>query len=118
MKRKVLSVWIAALGTIILASCTNTRLVTSKATFDKSINEVKAELAQQGYAPSGSSSDTKNNVYVEGTSYSRYTGYGSKMANDFITTDTYRFTNEDGNTMNFSVSYKAKKMENSFMLQM
>ena len=109
MKRKVLSVWIAALGTIILASCTNTRLVTSKATFDKSINEVKAELAQQGYAPSGSSSDTKNNVYVEGTSYSRYTGYGSKMANDFITTDTYRFTNEDGNTMNFSVSYKAKQ---------
>ena len=109
MKRKVLSVCIALLGTVIFASCTNTRLVTSKATFDKSINEVKAELAQQGYAPSGSSSDTKNNVYVEGTSYSRYTGYGSKMANDFITTDTYRFTNEDGNTMNFSVSYKAKQ---------
>lgn len=97
------------LGLTILASCTDTRYVTAKSTFDKTISGVKTEMAQKGYAPSGSSTDTKNNVYVEGTSYSRYTGYGSKMANDFVTTDTYRFTNENGQTMNFSVSYKTNQ---------
>lgn len=97
------------LGLAILSSCTDTKYVTSKATFDKTINNVKSEIAQKGFAPSGTSSDTKNNVYVEGTSYSRYSGYGSKMANDFVTTDTYRFTNDQGQTMNFSVSYKAKQ---------
>lgn len=109
MKKTVFSLITAVFGTILLASCTNTRLVTTKTTFDKSIEDVKLELANQGYAPSGSSSDTKNNMYVEGTSYSKYSGYGSKMANDFVTTDTYRFTNEEGNTMNFSVSYKANQ---------
>lgn len=112
MKQKVQTVCIAALGTLILASCTNTRYVTAKSTFDQTVNEVKSDLAQRGFAPSGSSTDTKNNVYVEGTSYSKYSGYGSKMANDFVTTDTYRFTNDEGNTMNFSVTYKAKQNGN------
>lgn len=94
---------------LLFASCTITQPVTSRSRFDKTVNEVKSDLARQGYAPSGSSSDTKNNVYVEGTSYSKYTGYGSKMANDYVTTDTYRFTHEDGSTMSFTVSYKAKQ---------
>ena len=98
-----------ASAVVLLSSCTTTYPVTSRSTFDKTIDEVKSDLAKQGYAPSGSSTDTKNNVYVEGTSYSRYTGYGSKMANDFVTTDTYRFSHEDGSTMSFSVSYKANQ---------
>ena len=97
------------LGMATLIGCTDTKYVTSKATLDRTINEIKSDMAQKGYAPSGSSTDTKNNVYVEGTSYSKYSGYGSKMANDFVTTDTYRFTNEQGKTMNFSVSYKANE---------
>ena len=98
-----------ASAAVLLSSCTNTYLVTSRSTFDKTVNEVKSDLAKQGYAPSGSSTDTKNNVYVEGTSYSKYAGYGSKMANDFVTTDTYRFSHEDGSSMSFSVSYKARQ---------
>lgn len=93
----------------ILTGCTINHPVTSRSTFDSIVNDVKLDLARQGYAPSGSNTETKNNVYVEGTSYSKYTGYGSKMANDFVTTDTYRFTNEDGGTMSFSVSYKANQ---------
>lgn len=109
MKVNRLMILMIVLGAVILSSCTITQPVTSKVVFDKTINEVKSDLAKQGYAPSGSSTDTRNNVYVEGTSYSKYTGYGSKMANDFITTDTYRFTHEDGSTMSFSVSYKANQ---------
>lgn len=111
MKKHII-ICIALVGVFALTSCTNTRQVTSKKTFDKTVEEVKSDLVKQGYAPSGSSTDTKNNVYVEGTSYSRYTGYGSKMANDFVTTDTYRFSSDDGSTMQFSVSYKAKNNGN------
>lgn len=111
MKKHII-ICTALVSVLALTSCTNTKFVSSKTTFDRTIDEVKTDLAKQGYAPSGSSTETKNNVYVEGTSYSRYTGYGSKMANDFITTDTYRFSDSDGNTMNFSVSYKAKNSGN------
>lgn len=93
----------------LLTGCGSTYSVTSKSMFNKTVNEVKADLAKQGYNLSGSNTETKNNVYVEGTSYSRYAGYGSKMANDFVTTDTYHFTNEDGSTMSFSVAYKVNR---------
>lgn len=94
---------------IALTSCTNTRYATSRLTLDRAVEEVKSDLAQKGYALTGSGSDTKNNIYVEGTSYSKYAGYGTKMANDIVTTDTYRFTNDDGSTMNFTLSYKAQQ---------
>lgn len=106
-KQRLLMILIASAATLM--SCTITHPVTSRSTFDSTVNEVKSDLAKQGYAPSGSNTETKNNVYVESTSYSKYTGYGSKMANDFVTTDTYRFTHEDGSTMSFSVSYKSNQ---------
>lgn len=31
------------------------------------------------------------------------------MENNFVTQDTYRFADEEGNTMNYSVSYSAKE---------
>lgn len=94
---------------IALTSCTNTRYATSRLTLDRTVEEVKSDLATQGYALSGSSTGMKNNLYVEGTSYSKYTGYGTKMGNDIVTTDTYRFTNDEGSTMNFTLSYKAQQ---------
>ena len=105
-KTKILFVVLAT--SVFFLGCT-TYHVTSRGEFDRTIGEIQSELALEGYALSGSSTDTKNNVYVEGTSYSYYSGYGSLMANDFITTDTYRFIDEDGNTMSFSVSYRSMK---------
>ena len=104
-KHKLL--FLALVAIILLSGCKNTYHVISKSTFDKTINEIKSDIAKQGYALSGISTDSKNNVYVAGTSYSTSAGYGSKMANDMVTTDTYRFTHDDGSTMSFSVSYKA-----------
>ena len=107
--RKTRRMMLLLASAVILSSCTNTYYVTSKKTFDDEVASVKSDMAKKGYSLSGSNTETKNNVYVEGTSYSRYTGYGSKMANDFITTDKYRFSDESGNTVDFSVSYKAKQ---------
>lgn len=107
--KRISSICTCLVSIIAITSCTNTRYATSRLTLDRSIEEVKLDLAQKGYALTGSGSDTKNNMYVEGTSYSQYTGYGTKMANDIVTTDTYRFTNDDGSTMNFTLSYKVQQ---------
>lgn len=92
-----------------LSSCMDTFYATKKTTFEKALTSVQTQMNKDGFKVVGSNSETKNNVYVSATSYSRYTGYGSKMENNFVTQDTYRFADEEGNTMNYSVSYSAKQ---------
>ena len=92
-----------------MTSCMDTYQVTKKATFDRTIQSVQSQMAQNGFSSTGSSTNTRNETVVTGVSYSKYTGYGSAMANNFITQDTYRFTDTLGNTMNYSVSYSAKQ---------
>lgn len=87
----------------------DTYQVTKKTTFDRTIQSVQSQMAQNGFSSTGSSTNTRNETVVTGVSYSKYTGYGTAMANNFITQDTYRFTDTLGNTMNYSVSYSAKQ---------
>lgn len=89
-------------------SCMDTYQVTRKTTYDGRIASIHSELSKQGFRSVGTNSETKNNVYVSATSYSKYSGYGSKMENDFVTTDTYKYADTTGNTMNYSVSYTLK----------
>lgn len=87
----------------------DTYYVTKKTTFDNAISSVQSQMASQGFSSTGSNTNTRNETVVTGVSYSRYTGYGSAMANNFITQDTYRFADTLGNTMNYSVTYSAKQ---------
>ena len=95
-----------------LTSCTTTYSVTSKASLDKALDNVAIELRSRGYYPAGTSTDTKNEVTVTGQSYSKYTGYGTRMDNNYITSDTYRFSDTIGNTMNYTVSYQLRNQGN------
>ena len=98
------------LGILIsFSSCMDTFYATKRTTFEKALASVQTQMDKDGFKVVGSNSETKNNVYVSATSYSRYTGYGSKMENNFVTQDTYRFADDEGNTMNYSVSYSAKQ---------
>lgn len=107
MKKFYLLILLSVL--FVFSSCKDTYYVTKKATYYGKINKIHSYLSGQGFYSIGSNSETKNNVYVSATSYSKYTGYGSKMENDFVTTDTYRFADTLGNTMNYSVSYKLRE---------
>ena len=89
----------------------DTFYATKRSTFDKTIVSVQRQLNNEGLKSVGSSSDTKNNLYAAGTSYSKYTGFGTMMENNYVTQDTYRFADAEGNTMNYSVSYSAKRTE-------
>jgi len=97
---------VVALG---MTSCMDTFYVTQRTTFDAAIKSVQSQMANQGYYLNGSSTNTRNEAVVTDVSYSRYSGYGTAMANVFITQDTYRFADSLGNTINYSVSYQAKQ---------
>ncbi len=92
-----------------MSSCMDTFYVTKNATFDKAVCSVQSQLAIQGFDLTGTSTNTRNEPVVTGVSYSEYTGYGSAMKNNYITQDTYRFADSLGNTMNYSVSYQARR---------
>ena len=99
-------------ATLCLSSCTTTYNVISKSALDKSVNQVSSEMEKYGYYPAGNSSDTRNEVTVTGQSYSKYSGYGTKMNNNYITSDTYRFADTVGNTMNFTIGYQLRRSDN------
>ena len=88
------------------SSCVDTYYVTKKSTFDTAIQSVQAEMAQKGFTYIGTTTNTRNETVVTGVSYSKTTGYGTAMANNFITQDTYKFSDSLGRTMNYSVSYQ------------
>ena len=93
-----------------MTSCKDAFFVTQRTTFDRSIKEVQNQLAQQGYELSGTNTNTRNEAVVTGQSYTDM-GYGFMMENNFITQDTYKFTDSLGNTMNYSLSYQAKQSD-------
>ena len=103
MRRILLFVLLViALG---MTSCMDTKYVTKKSTFDQTVSRVQEDMAQQGFKLTGSSTETKNDLVVLGTSYTEKGGYGTELANNFVTRDTYRFTNASGHTASYTVSY-------------
>ncbi len=94
-----------------LSSCMDTYYVTKKSTFDDGVESVRSQMADRGFNSTGKKTNTRNETVVSGVSYSQYTGYGTAMANNFITEDTHSFADSLGNTMNYSVSYQAKQTQ-------
>lgn len=88
-----------------ITSCMDTKYVTKKSTFDQTLSRVQENMAQQGFKLTGSSTETKNDLLVLGTSYTERGGYGTELANNYVTRDTYRFTNASGHTASYTVSY-------------
>lgn len=97
---------------ICFYSCTMTKPVTSYGTYKGAIKQVEQELSDEGFHLSGSRSETKNEVSVSGVSYSRYTGYGSAMSNNYWQYQEYQFDDSAGNSISYSVKYQLKKDNN------
>ena len=66
-------------------------------------------MEKYGYYQAGKSTDTRNELTVTGQSYSKYTGYGTKMDNNYFNSETYRFSDTAGNTMNYTISYQLRR---------
>ena len=103
MKNGILLIcFVALLG---FSSCMDTKYVTKKSTFDHVVSQVREDLAQQGFNLTGFNSETKNDLVVLGTSHTEAGGYGTELANNYVTRDTYSFTDASGNSMSYTVSY-------------
>lgn len=105
-KRFSICIAIAIATTFMFSSCTTTHTVTSKITFENAKNIIETNLNQNGYNLNGESHDEKNELVSTGVSYSKYSGYGSAISNDYYQFDTYKFCDTAGNTMDYTVKYK------------
>lgn len=87
-------------------SCTTTKQVTSLNAYKEASFAISSALSEKGFSLSGTSQESKNEVYVSGTSYSRYTGYGTRMSNDYWQYDSFTFTDSFSNNVNYTVKYQ------------
>lgn len=88
-----------------MTSCMDTFYVTEKTKFDDAVAMVRSQLKEKGFNLTGTNSITRNEPFVTDVTSS----YGLRMDNNYITQDTYRFTDSLGNTMSYSVSYHLKQ---------
>ena len=107
MKNSILLFCFAAL--LSLSSCMDTKYVTKKTTFDRVVSQVRDEMAQQGFDLTGSNTETKNDLVVVHTSRNENDGVSSELKNNYVTRDTYQFTNAQGNKVSYTVSYQVKE---------
>jgi len=105
----------AALVALMASSCYSTKNVVTQTTYQQAVEKLKSDMATRGYALSGQNSEKKNELQVTGVSYSKYTGYGTQMDNNYFQYDTYSFTNESGDNMNFSVKYEEEMAPEGFV---
>lgn len=111
MKRLFL-VFMAA---VAITSCTTTEKFTSFEEYNKNIEMVKSDLADKGYYLSGHNQESSSNTVVTGTSYSTQAGYGTAMANDHYTYDTYSFSNANGDVAEIMLKYRGRYSSSSDM---
>lgn len=87
----------------------DTKYVTKKATFDQTISQVRDELTRQGFNQTGFNTETKNDLVVVGTTQHEEDLVSTELKNNYVTRDTYLFTDAEGNRMSYTVSYQLKE---------
>ena len=102
--RRILMTLAAALA---LTACVEPMYVTSAPMYDSSVDAVVAGIESTGYNFVGKSHDTRNErrhavAHMEGDNT-----YSSWIPNDIVNVDTYNFADDAGNTMSFTVQFKA-----------
>ena len=98
--------FLVLIAAVAITSCTTTEKVISFEEYNKNIEMVKSDLSDKGYGLSGHNRETLSNAVVTGTSFSTKSGYGTEMANDYYTYDTYSFSNEKGDIAEISLKYR------------
>lgn len=92
----------------ILSGCVGPIYVTSEPAYNNAIDKVIAEIGNEGYAfvdmNHGRRNERRHSVaHLEGDSH-----YSDWIPNEIVNINTYNFADTNGNTMCFSVQFKAK----------
>lgn len=89
-----------------MSSCTTTIPVISVNAYKSVQDDIKSEMAEMGYSLSGEKSEQKNEVSVSGVSYSRWTGYGSALKNNYWNYSEFSFVDSANNNVSYTLKYK------------
>ena len=91
----------------IFCGCTVTSEVTSYGLFESTVDEVNAELERAGFQLVESGKDRSHDPH-HSTHYYGDPGHGfsSPYNNDHVYINSYSFSNEAGETLTYSVSYR------------
>ena len=107
--KKNSSLFISLFCISIFCSCTVTSRVTSFGVFDNTLKEVAVELDKEGYGFVGSDRDRNNVRNHYPADYNNFEhGFSGANSIEYVYTDTYRFANDKGETMKYSVSYQTR----------
>lgn len=96
---------IIMLAAAMFAGCTQTYLVTSRNDLYGEVDNVRSKLEQDGYRLT-SARASSGNMQVAGVSMGIPSGRDS-----FTSQDTYRFVNDDGKTLTYSVAYQNRVID-------
>lgn len=88
--------------------CTSTVSVVLLPDLESANESIDIQLAEKGYSLTNKTSEQKNEVYVSGQSYSKYTGYGTKMDNNYYLYAGYTYTNSNDDKVSYTVKYQVK----------
>ena len=100
MKKTIISTLLMS-TTMLFVGCYSTKPATQMSTLNRTVNEAKLELKSLGYTEVDRV-HTTDNMQNESSEFSNE----NKV---YLTSDTYKFASEDGNTLQFKVSYQEIK---------
>ena len=97
---------IVAIMALALTGCVGPMYVTSLPAYNNTINMVVAGIESEGYNYVGMNHDTRNERRHEVAHMEGDNTYSDWIPNDKVNSNTYRFVDNAGNTMQFQVQFK------------
>lgn len=108
--RKFLFMCLIAFG-LMFTSCTTTKNYMSTKTYVNKVSLLKDYYNENGFYLNGTASNTNNTLMYSGTWLLNEYSSVPIFYNDFLIKDTYKFKNENGDYVNFTLGYKIDKFE-------
>ncbi len=99
MKKNILFVG-ALLCATVFSGCTVTSEVTTYGLFESTIKEVTQDLEKEGFNLVESNKDVSHNPGIVRGKLDKFNG------EEHVYVNTYRFANDEGETMSYSVNYR------------
>lgn len=112
--KKILIMCLIALG-MLFTSCTTTKNYMSINSHVDKVNSLKEYYSENGFHLNGTASNVDNSLIFGGTLFINNSATPI-FKNDFLIKDTYKFKNDNGDYVNFTLGYKIGRFETNVQL--
>ena len=112
--KKILIMCLIALG-MMFTSCTTTKNYMSINSYMDKLNSLNDYYSENGFHLNGTASNVDNSLIFDGTLFINNSATPI-FKNDFLVKDTYKFKNDNGDYVNFTLGYKIGRFETNVQL--